>query len=294
MAQPLRKLIVKIPPILDPNKDDESFSNEGNDGDVSDERSDESASRNSEESISVEDDSSVEDPSVEEPLIDVVGQDIKIEEEVDDLDINTEATVTEPQQWSSIPLKPMTARQRAILGGAKNDKSVPLFQVEPKAQKRKGAVAPSPQVEIQAKKRKLKVQQKLEDEKDLVISQLLNAKYKPKNDNDDETDDPETATQAPPPPAKNDFKARILQDQKNRLRTKTRTGDFMISGPNETTITFVKDVPLILQAPQKFTQYPPPRPTCQAGGCKNPKLYNHKKTGLPVCSLACYKKLEAS
>lgn len=41
--------------------------------------------------------------------------------------------------------------------------------------------------------------------------------------------------------------------------------------------------------PQRVDK-PPARPRCAVKGCRNEKKYACSKTGLPLCSLQCYKK----
>ncbi|CAB3388106.1 Hypothetical predicted protein [Cloeon dipterum] len=62
----------------------------------------------------------------------------------------------------------------------------------------------------------------------------------------------------------------------------------MVNNENETTISF----PLGMQCPiqeSKPKPLPPPAAKCRVEGCQNRKRYSCSKTGVPLCSIECYK-----
>ncbi|KAK8548824.1 hypothetical protein V6N13_054406 [Hibiscus sabdariffa] len=66
-----------------------------------------------------------------------------------------------------------------------------------------------------------------------------------------------------------------------------------VMGPGGTTVTFSEDIGL----PQLFNSgppsYPPPREKCAGPNCTNPYKYRDSKSKLPLCSLSCYKAIQA-
>ncbi|KAK8572070.1 hypothetical protein V6N13_047689 [Hibiscus sabdariffa] len=66
-----------------------------------------------------------------------------------------------------------------------------------------------------------------------------------------------------------------------------------VMGPSGTTVTFSEDIGL----PQIFNSgppsYPPPREKCAGPNCTNPYKYRDSKSKLPLCSLSCYKAIQA-
>ncbi|XP_039029698.1 uncharacterized protein LOC120163988 [Hibiscus syriacus] len=66
-----------------------------------------------------------------------------------------------------------------------------------------------------------------------------------------------------------------------------------VMGPGGTTVTFSEDIGL----PQLFnsapSSYPPPREKCAGPNCTNTYKYRDSKSKLPLCSLACYKAIQA-
>ncbi|CAH2057646.1 unnamed protein product [Thlaspi arvense] len=65
-----------------------------------------------------------------------------------------------------------------------------------------------------------------------------------------------------------------------------------IMGPSGTTVSFPIDkVPSLFD--QQPVSYPPPRENCAGPSCTNPYKYRHSKTNAPLCSLKCYKAVDA-
>ncbi|GMJ12275.1 hypothetical protein like AT3G06660 [Hibiscus trionum] len=66
-----------------------------------------------------------------------------------------------------------------------------------------------------------------------------------------------------------------------------------VMGPGGTTVTFSEDIGL----PQLFNSappsYPPPREKCAGPNCTNTYKYRDSKSKLPLCSLGCYKAIQA-
>jgi hypothetical protein len=66
---------------------------------------------------------------------------------------------------------------------------------------------------------------------------------------------------------------------------------YFILGVNYLYFKDQNTIPNIMK-PSKHENYPKQRVKCSLKGCNNFKLYNHSKTGSPVCSLDCYKRVE--
>ncbi|KAL8142655.1 hypothetical protein V2J09_015687 [Rumex salicifolius] len=64
-------------------------------------------------------------------------------------------------------------------------------------------------------------------------------------------------------------------------------------GPNGTTVTFPTEMGLPSIFNSKPVSYPPPREKCAGPSCTNPYKYRDSKTKLPLCSLQCYKAVQA-
>ncbi|KAJ4850337.1 hypothetical protein Tsubulata_037453 [Turnera subulata] len=62
-----------------------------------------------------------------------------------------------------------------------------------------------------------------------------------------------------------------------------------VSGPSGTVMTFSEDMGLPSVLNSKPTSYPPPREECAGPDCTTPYRYRDPKSGLPLCSLKCYK-----
>uniref|UniRef100_UPI00358DDF30 INO80 complex subunit B-like isoform X3 n=1 Tax=Myxine glutinosa TaxID=7769 RepID=UPI00358DDF30 len=60
--------------------------------------------------------------------------------------------------------------------------------------------------------------------------------------------------------------------------------------PNLVTLTFPPGFPVPLTESAKNVAVAPPVVYCGLDGCSNIKVYSCSKTGVPLCSLACYKK----
>ncbi|XP_076885214.1 uncharacterized protein LOC143534663 isoform X2 [Bidens hawaiensis] len=67
-----------------------------------------------------------------------------------------------------------------------------------------------------------------------------------------------------------------------------------VIGPTGTTVAFAEDIGLPKIFEPKPTGYPPPREKCAGPSCTNPYKYRDSKTNLPLCSLQCYKAVNAS
>lgn len=88
---------------------------------------------------------------------------------------------------------------------------------------------------------------------------------------------------------------RLLKKQEGRLKAKGRGGR-KADAPKVTYVNnmagITVSVPEGIQfpfEPQKADK-PPPKVKCAVKGCRNDKKYSCSKTGLPLCSLECYKK----
>lgn len=68
----------------------------------------------------------------------------------------------------------------------------------------------------------------------------------------------------------------------------------IIDGPNGTTVTFPNEMGLPSIFNSKPFRYPPPQEKCAGPSCTNPYKYRDSKTNLPLCSLQCYKRVQAN
>lgn len=75
---------------------------------------------------------------------------------------------------------------------------------------------------------------------------------------------------------------------KQQVQAQVPTVRYRSSVVDGASISFPAGVPAPEPAPPK--PMPPPRPSCGVDGCPNPKRYSCSKTGVPLCSLECYKK----
>ncbi|PON72376.1 INO80 complex, subunit Ies [Trema orientale] len=66
-----------------------------------------------------------------------------------------------------------------------------------------------------------------------------------------------------------------------------------VMGPTGTVVTFSKDMGLPSIFDPKPCSYPPPRESCAGPLCNNPYKYRDSKSKLPLCSLQCYKAVQA-
>ncbi|XP_076905469.1 uncharacterized protein LOC143561227 [Bidens hawaiensis] len=66
-----------------------------------------------------------------------------------------------------------------------------------------------------------------------------------------------------------------------------------IIGPTGTTVAFAEDIGLPKIFEPKPSGYPPPREKCAGPSCTNPYKYRDSKSNLPLCSLQCYKAVNA-
>ncbi|WCJ22329.1 HIT zinc finger PAPA-1-like conserved region [Euphorbia peplus] len=64
-------------------------------------------------------------------------------------------------------------------------------------------------------------------------------------------------------------------------------------GPTGTIVTFSNDIGLPSIFDSKPRSYPPPREKCAGPSCTNPYRYRDSKSKLPLCSLQCYKAVQA-
>lgn len=151
----------------------------------------------------------------------------------------------------------MTARQRALL--------------ESKAQKEKDDVVPVVQEEkelteemiqrriIRAKKRKQQAEEKREKDKKQTIERLLK-----------KTD------------------AKIKGSKKLMKRTDVPKVTYIYSQVNGPSLSLPPGINFLLQA--QVAKAPAAAIQCGVEGCSNTKKYSCSKTGVPLCSLECYKK----
>ncbi|XP_053375956.1 INO80 complex subunit B-like [Mercenaria mercenaria] len=87
---------------------------------------------------------------------------------------------------------------------------------------------------------------------------------------------------------------RLLKKQESRL--KKGRGGRKTDAPKVTYINNTSGISISVPEGIQFpfeaqkSEKPPPRPKCAVKSCKNDKKYSCSKTGVPLCSLECYKK----
>lgn len=152
----------------------------------------------------------------------------------------------------------MTARQRALLESKslkdKEDSPTPA-QVEPAKEMTEEMIQRRMQ---RAKKRKQQAEEKKEKDKKQTIERLLK---------------------------KSDSR---IKGGSRKLAKKADTPKVsLVRSGAGTLLSFPEGLPFPL-APSAASGYPE-RTLCGIKGCRNPKKYSCSKTGLPLCSLECYK-----
>lgn len=96
--------------------------------------------------------------------------------------------------------------------------------------------------------------------------------------------------------SKNQTIERLTKTSKAKVKTlrerKTKGGAVPTicyrNAPSGVTVSFPPGAPLPL--PPSIAPAPPPPTPCGVSGCPNLKRYSCSRTGVPLCSLACYKK----
>ncbi|XP_038058261.1 INO80 complex subunit B-like isoform X3 [Patiria miniata] len=153
----------------------------------------------------------------------------------------------------------LTARQRAMLHGMSAEEEKQLLQLP------SGAKPPEMTVEMlekkaeKAQKRRAQAHKKVEEHKKQTIARLLK---------------------------KQDSKLKGMKARSRRGADSPRIR--YVSNMHRVTLSF----PLGMHYPldKQVAQAPKPVVVCGAAGCSNPKKYSCSKTGIPLCSLECYKR----
>lgn len=154
----------------------------------------------------------------------------------------------------------MTARQRALLESKslkdkEEDSPTPLQQVEPAKEMTEEMIQRRMQ---RAKKRKQQAEEKKEKDKKQTIERLLK-----KSD------------------------SRLRAGKKLAKKADAPPKVSLVRSEAGTVLLFPTGVPFPLASagPREYPQ----RTLCGIKGCTNPKKYSCSKTGVPLCSLECYK-----
>lgn len=159
----------------------------------------------------------------------------------------------------------LTARQRALLH---KQQSQPLLELPIGLQVKEPTAEMLRKREERARQRRLQAARKAEESKNQTIERLTKTSSKAKLRSGGRGDRERRA--------------------KQQVATQVPAVRYRSSVEDGASISFPAAVP----APQ-FAPLPPPpprRPSCGVEGCSNPKRYACSKTGVPLCSLQCYKK----
>ncbi|XP_020622333.1 INO80 complex subunit B-like [Orbicella faveolata] len=157
----------------------------------------------------------------------------------------------------------MTARQRAMLGHEiEGENQLLELPTEPR-RKNEDTEEAQKRRKQRAKKRKQQMQKKIEENKTQTVKKLLDRE----------------ATRS----RKEEEKARKRKQEVPHIRYISNYTGFALS--------FSKGLEFPLQV-QSTQGSPKPKPTCSAQGCNNLKKYSCSSNDLPVCSMACYKKVQ--
>ncbi|KAJ7376131.1 INO80 complex subunit B [Desmophyllum pertusum] len=159
----------------------------------------------------------------------------------------------------------MTARQRAMLGHEiEGENQLLELPTEPR-RKNEDTEEAQKRRKQRAKKRKQQMQKKIEENKTQTVKKLLDRE----------------ATRS----RKEEEKARKRKQVVPHIRYISNYKGFALS--------FSKGLEFPIQMQSSEAQGPPkPKSTCSAQGCKNLKKYSCSSNNLPVCSMACYKKVQ--
>ncbi|XP_071789414.1 INO80 complex subunit B-like [Asterias amurensis] len=153
----------------------------------------------------------------------------------------------------------LTARQRAMLHGMSAEEEKQLLQLPSGAKPLEMTEEMLEKKAEKAQKRRAQAHKKVEEHKKQTIARLLK---------------------------KQDSKLKGMRARLRRGADAPRI--HYVSNVHRITISFPpgRQYPLEKQSAQ------PPKPValCGASGCSNPKRYSCSKTGVPLCSLECYKK----
>jgi len=208
----------------------------------------------------------LEEEDLMDEEVDVDDEEEQVEQEDEFLSIDGDEELDE----FSMMNRKLTSRQMAMQGntGASDLLSLPM---EDKKKSGKGVLTEEARLRkvTQAVKRKMKQDEEQTKIRDMVISQLLSRTSKPKNGDED-------GKQMP---------------KKYVLHTKDIVS--YISGPKGSSLSFPLSASILPIPPQK-ARYPPPPTKCAAPNCSNPKRYNCSHTKLPICSIECYKIVNAN
>ncbi|XP_049866912.1 INO80 complex subunit B [Pectinophora gossypiella] len=160
--------------------------------------------------------------------------------------------------------KMMTARQRAMYERGTDKEPLPGGEVLlalPSGYKEKVMTAEAIQkAALKSQKRKQMADEKREKDKKKTMDRLLK-KQESKN---------------------------LKNAQKGKPPKKIEPMIVYKNNNNEITLSLPVGVPFPME--QKVPVEPPPAVTCGVTGCENAKKYSCSKTGIPLCSLGCYKK----
>ncbi|XP_022109651.1 INO80 complex subunit B-like [Acanthaster planci] len=153
----------------------------------------------------------------------------------------------------------LTARQRAMLHGMSAEEEKQLLQLPSGAKPAEMTVEMLEKKAEKAQKRRAQAHKKVEEHKKQTIARLLK---------------------------KQDSKLKGIKAKSRREADKPRIR--YVNNINRVTMSF----PPGMQFPLDKQVAQPPKPVvlCGAAGCSNPKKYSCSKTGVPLCSLECYKK----
>ncbi|XP_076144993.1 INO80 complex subunit B isoform X1 [Alosa pseudoharengus] len=159
----------------------------------------------------------------------------------------------------------LTARQKALLH---KQQSQPLLELPIGLQVKEPTAEMLRKREERARQRRLQAARKAEESKNQTIERLTKTSNKAK--------------------VRSGVRCDRERRGKHHVHAQVPTVCYRSSATHGASISF----PVGVQAPEHAPPRPapPPRPSCGVDGCPNPKRYACSKTGVPLCSLECYKR----
>jgi hypothetical protein len=219
-----------------------------------------------EEDFVMDDDDEFDEDQYEEDLL--VDDEEEPEPDDDELSIGDEDLVDD---MDMAPRK-LTSRQLAMQN--KESGAAPELLALPVSKKKKEKILTEEDMlrkSEMAERRRKKVESENAKIKESVIDKLLNRSSKTKKKEDEQT------------PAQ----------LRRQLQLPPEEVIKYVSGPKGNALIFPTEQPIPSILIQTTQSYPPPPMQCAAPNCTNPKKYNCSRTNLPLCSLQCWRAINA-